>query len=71
MIFMVTTALFALLLSAFLYAELSERKPASTESLEQRLRYAVIAMLEAGADEYDITNVCETAHQDYWLTRNC
>jgi hypothetical protein len=61
--------LIGLLVGCWLYAELQERRPANIPALERRLRYAVIAMLEAGMDEYDVTQVCETAHQDWWLTQ--
>ena len=62
--------LIGVLIGAWLYAELSRHRPESTLTLKRRLRYAVIGMIEAGFDEYDITNICETAHQDWWLTIN-
>ena len=38
-------------------------------ALERRLRYAVLAMLEAGHDEHDVMDVFETAYMDWWMTQ--
>ncbi len=58
------------LIGAFLYAEMCERKPATAESLERRLRYAVVAMLEADFDEYEIEVVVGQAYHDWYFTKN-
>ena len=61
--------LIGVLVGAWLYAELQRHQEPSTLALEQRLRYAAIALLEAGFDEYDITLILEDAHEDWKLSQ--